>query len=299
MVGVGDYVLEMNSNSRLMFVLVGLACSCWAADPVFPVHSLGNSQIRDLPKSANGREYRLLVGLPYSYGTQPTKRYPVLYILDGFWDFTLVNGMYGNLLYDKAVPEFIIVGHSYPGENPKFDSLRNYDYQPVADPSRDPKALTTGHGADFLDVLRKQIIPFVQKEYRVDTTFRVLGGSSLGGIFALYAAYEAPGLFQGVIAASPAIKPFEPWFLPYEAAYARKSKSLPVRMFLSTAGEEWPDFSQGIRRFHDTLESRHYKGLALKWRVVDGERHAGTKAESYSRGLRWVFEGLAPDPNGK
>jgi len=106
-------------------------------------------------------------------------------------------------------------------------------------------------------------------------------------------------LFQGVIAASPAVKPFEGWFLPYEAAFHKAGKPLPVRMFLSTAGEEWPDFSLAIRQFHDTLETRHYQGLALKWRIVDGERHAGTKAESYSRGLRWVFAPLAPDPNGK
>jgi len=223
----------------------------------------------------------------------------VLYILDGYWDFNLVSGMYGNLLYDKDIPEFILVGLSYPGAKPNFDSLRTYDYSPVLDPMRDPKGLTTGHGPEFLSALRNEIIPFVQKQYRVDTSFRALGGSSLGGIFALYAAYEAPNLFQGIIAASPAIKPLERWFLPYEAVFHKTGKSLPVRMFLSTAGEEWPDFSQAIRIFHDTLETRQYKGLALKWRIVDGERHAGTKAESYSRGLRWIFQDLAPDPNGK
>ena len=234
----------MNSLWLAILVLAGPSSNCetWDGEPDHVV--LDNSRIRDLPKNAQGRDFRLVVGLPYSYGSQPTKRYPVLYILDGYWDFNLVSGMYGNLLYDKDIPEFILVGLSYPGAKPNFDSLRTYDYSPVLDPMRDPKGLTTGHGPEFLSALRNEIIPFVQKQYRVDTSFRALGGSSLGGIFALYAAYEAPNLFQGIIAASPAIKPLERWFLPYEAVFHKTGKSLPVRMFLSTAGEEWPDFSQ-------------------------------------------------------
>jgi len=35
--------------------------------------------------------------------------------------------------------------------------------------------------------------------------------------------------------------------------------------------------------------------LAYKFRIIDGERHAGMQIESYVRGLRWVFEPLAPE----
>ncbi|MEK7393598.1 MAG: alpha/beta hydrolase-fold protein [Fibrobacterota bacterium] len=287
------------SSRFLLFATLAFSATPFAEPTDFAKHTLGNTRVRDLPRDANGREFRVLVALPYSYESNPSKRYPVLYLCDGYWDFTLVNGLYGNILYDKTVPEFIIVGLSYTGDNPKYDSLRRYDYTPVADPSTDPKARNSGHGKEFLAALQHQIIPFVQKEYRVDTTWRGIAGSSLGGLFALYTAFEAPGLFQGTIAPSPAIVWANGWINKREAEFARSGKALPTRLFLSTASEEWPDFTKAIRVFNDTLDAHKIAGLVKKWRIVDGERHAGTKAESYNRGLRYILSPLAPEPSEK
>lgn len=290
----------MQNTTRVSMILIALtaASAIAAPKPSFPKHTLGNSEIRDLPRDSKGREFRLLVGLPYSYESSPTKRYPVLYVCDGYWDFTLLNGLYGNILYDKAVPEFIIVGLSYTGDNPRFDSLRAYDYTPVPDPS-DTKARATGHAKEFLASMRDRIIPFVQKEYRVDTAWRAIAGSSLGGLFALYTAFEAPGLFQGTIAPSPAVGWADGWLFKREAEFARSGKQLSTRLFLSTASEEWPDFTKAVRAFNDTLDAHKISGLVKKWRIVDGERHAGTKAESYNRGVRFVLSPLAPEPSEK
>jgi predicted alpha/beta superfamily hydrolase len=287
-----------------------LACLAWSAlacasgagdapDPgptTFPRHVLANTQLRSLPRSANGRDYLLYVALPYSYDTSPGRRYPVLYVCDGYWDFTLLNGFYGNLVWDKSVPEFIIVGLGYQGEKPDFDALRRYDYTPAPAPD-DPKGERSGHAAEFLKVLEGQVLPFVEKEYRADPGYRVLGGSSLGGLFALYAMYAKPGLFRAYIAPSPAVDWASDWLFGFEADFAAtKGRPLDARLFMSGAGAEWPGFLKGIQRFHARLERRAYKGLAYEWRLVEGERHAGTKAESYNRGVRFAFAPLAPEP---
>ena len=238
----------------------------------------------------------LYVGLPYSYGTEPARRYPVLYLCDGYWDFTLVNGFYGNLIYDKAIPEAIIVGIGYQGEKPDYDTLRRIDYTPVPDPKKDAKGVTSGHAAEFLGVLEKEIVPFVEREYRADPSYRVLGGKSLGGLFALYAMYAKPGLFQAYIAPSPAVVWAGDWLFATEKAFAASGRPLTARLFMSGASEEDASFLSGIQRFNTVLEGRSYKGLQYQWRLVDGERHAGTKAESYNRGLRFAFAPLAPKP---
>ena len=167
-----------------------------------PPHVIAHSQMRVLPRSANGRDYQLHVALPPSYDTQPGRRYPVLYICDGYWDFALIAGFHGGLVYDKAAPEIIIVGFGYPGANPDYGALRAYDYTPVPRPD-DPKGKATGHAPEFLRVVETEVIPFIEREYRADPAFRVLGGSSLGGLLTLYAMLERPGLFQGYIAPSP------------------------------------------------------------------------------------------------
>ena len=262
-----------------------------AAEPAFPPHVLRNTQIRTLPRSANGRDYQLYVALPPDYATSGRK-YPVLYICDGYWDFTLINGFYGNLRYDKVVPDFIIVGLGYQhaSTNAEFDILRRYDYTIVPD-DNDPNAEHTGHAGEFLSVIEHEIIPFVEMEYRVDPSFRVLSGNSLGGLFSLYAMFAKPGLFQAHVAASPACHPA---LFDLEKKFAASGARLPARLFMTGAEKEDPGFLAAIKRFNERLQSRRYEDFHYQWRLIDGEGHTGTKAESYNRGLRHAFAPLKP-----
>lgn len=262
-----------------------------AVEPAYPPLVLPHTQIRPLPRSANGRDYQLFVALPPGYATSG-KKYPVLYLCDGYWDFTLVNGFYGNLRYDQVVPDFIIVGFGYQhaSTNAEFDVLRRYDYTIVPD-AGDPKGEHTGHAADFLAVIETEIIPFVEMEYRVDPSFRALNGNSLGGLFSLYAMLAKPGLFQAHIAASPSCPPA---LFALEEKHAKSGARLNARLFMTGAEKEGRGFLADIKRFNERLASRHYDGLKYQWRLIDGEGHTGTKAESYNRGVRFAFEPLKP-----
>lgn len=274
-------------------LLAGAANLVCGAEPApeFPRHVIGNSQIRVLPTSANGHNYQLYVALPYSYAANPEKRFPVLYLCDGYWDFTLLCGLYGNLIYDKVVPEFIIVGFGYAGENPDYDKLRRYDYTPIAHPD-DKAGLGSGHAGEFLSVIEKEIIPFVEKEYRADPSYRVLAGSSLGGLFTLYAMFEKPGLFQAYIAPSPACEWAGGAFFKNEVAFAKANKTLNARLFMTAATDEWPELYTAVKKFNRQLVTRQYAGFTYQFWLVEGERHGGTKPESYNRGVRFVFAPL-------
>jgi predicted alpha/beta superfamily hydrolase len=277
----------------LLFPLTALALAPAMAEPApaadFPPHVLRNTQLRPLPRASNGRDYLLHVALPPDYATSG-KKYPVLYICDGYWDFTLINGFYGNLIYDRVAPHFIIVGLGYQNvtANAEFDVLRRYDYTPAAD-ANDPRAERSGHAADFLRVVEHEVIPFVEQEYRVDSSWRVLSGNSLGGLFSLYALFARPGLFQAHIAASPACHPA---LFELEKQFAASGARLPARLFMTGAEKEWPDFLANIVRFNRQLQARRYEGFHYQWRLIDGEGHTGTKAESYNRGVRFAFEPL-------
>jgi hypothetical protein len=50
----------------------------------------------------------------------------------------------------------------------------------------------------------------------------------------------------------------------------------------------------GVKRFDARLRERAYPGLTYEFRMVEGEGHAGTKAESYNRGVRFAFSPRAP-----
>ncbi len=264
-----------------------------AAPPAFPPHVLPGTQLRVLPPTAQGRTYQLHIALPGSYQNDTAKRYPVLYVTDGYWDFAKIQALYGDLAFDRVVPEFITVGLGYAGENLDYDKLRHWELSPVPFGEGGPQA--SGHAADFLATLEQTIIPLVDREYRTDTSYRVLAGSSLGGLFALYSMYTKPDLFQGVIAASPAVVIGNDWLLRYEEEFARSGKALKTRLYLTGAENEWPSFLAAIKRFQAQIAPRKYPGFVSEWRLIDGERHAGTKAECYVRGMRFVFAPLAPE----
>jgi len=271
-----------------------LSAPSWAAEPAsppYPPHVLAGTELRVLPPTPGGRSYQLHVALPASYAKEPDRRYPVLFVTDGYWDFATIQTSIGNLVYDRVVPDFILVGLGYAGEGLDYGDLRRFELSPV--PVGDPA--TSGHAADFLKTLEQTIIPFVEREYRADPEHRVLAGSSLGGLFTLYAMYTRPELFEGYIAASPAVALQNDWLLGYEEAFAKSGKPLRARLYLTAAENEWPSFRASIERYQKRLEERRYDGFVSKFRLVDGERHAGTKAESYVRGMRFVFAPLAPE----
>lgn len=287
-------------------VLLGAGCtrSCGgeggaAADQgPFPRHSLANTEVRPLPRAKGGRAYQLHVGLPESFDEEPGRRYPVLYLCDAYWDFPLVRNIVGNLRFDHAVPEMIIVGLGYAGDNPNYGRLRRWDLTPVAATYEGAGYDgPSGHAQDFLATIENDVVPLVEREYRGDPGYRVLAGSSLGGLFTLYAMLARPGLFVGYVAASPAAQWADDWLLGFEAEFRKSAQPLGVRLFVTAAEKDPGMILDGAKRFDARMRASAYPGMAYQFRLVEGEGHSGTKAESYNRGIRFAFSPRAPRPS--
>ena len=238
-----------------------------------------------MKSTSTGRSYDLYIHTPSDYERDKGAKYPVLYILDGQWDFKLMDSVLGGLVYDKFVPEMILVGITYSGENADYNSLRAMDYTPTPT----PQVQGSGDGPKFLRFLKTELIPWVETNYRADASRRFLQGSSYAGLFTLYALFAEPGLFHGYIAASPATPYGDRYVFKQEEEFAKVHKELPARLFLAVGGSE--GLAGPVQEFMRTLQSRGYTGLALETRVLEGERHASNKPELYNRGLRFLFGG--------
>lgn len=265
-----------------IFVILILFVNAEAQTKRFPSVEIKGSQIRSLKSKETGRDYDLYI--------QPTgdlksgKKYPVLFVLDGQWDFKLLNSVYGGLHYDKYVPEMIIVGVTYSGENPNFDELRAMDYTPTPE----TRHKGSGDAAKFLAFLKKDVIPFVEKNYNANPNKRILMGSSLGGLFTLYAMLSEPNLFYGYVAASPAVSWDTDFSFRHEKQFAAKNKDLNARLYIAVGDSE--ELTEPVKNFIKIIKSRNYKSLKMETRILEDERHAGNKPEIYNRGLRFVFK---------
>lgn len=145
--------------------------------------------------------------LPAAYSQNPTKRFPVLYLQHGMgenetgWSAQGKTGIImDNLIASgKAVPFIIVMDNGlnaipahpdttkarrqlpFPGMGPRPGGQRpqGMGQRPGGGPRRDFSSFT-----GFEDVLLQDIIPMVEKNYRViaDTEHRALAGLSMGGM---------------------------------------------------------------------------------------------------------------------
>lgn len=237
----------------------------------------------------NGKTYELIIQLPYSYQTDTTKHYPVVYFCDGYYDFPLFTSIYGNLIYDQRITECFLVGFSYVGENVDYGPLRFYDYLPTYS----DKQKFGGGAAEYLKIVEQDFIPYIETNFRIDSGWRALGGSSAGGMFCLYSLFTKPDLFNAYMAISPAAEWDNHWLFKYEETFSKSNSTLPVSLYMTAAEKEFPEnpgYVNSIKEFNQVLSTRKYTNLHYKFRVLDNATHAGSKPEGYTRGMQFIFE---------
>ena len=98
-----------------------------------PAVEIAGTQSLHFTSSIVGQEFNLYVNLPREY-QDTTKSLPVVYLLDGQWDFPLLNAIFGEQYYDGFIPGVIVVGIAWGGNNPNFDMLRARDLTPTPSP---------------------------------------------------------------------------------------------------------------------------------------------------------------------
>jgi len=252
-----------------------------------------------LKSKINSNTYHLYVSLPMYYSPLDTTHYPVLYLLDGNYWFPVAHA--ARFLLDCAdeIEPVIIVGIGYTWEysiEPEFFG-RWTDYLPfkdnAADTSSDWKSFTNGKplssgGSDaFLNVLRNEIIPFIDKQYK-STNDRGIFGHSGGGIFTAYCLFKATDLFQRYGIFSPSLWLKDKEMFNVEKSFSEHNNTLHAKVFMAVGGLEGFMVTD-MTAFADSLKRHNYKGLILTKHIFDDETHFSVFPAIMSRGLRVLY----------
>ena len=265
----------------LGFVLLFLNIVSVQGKDNFAAMSIADSQVRLLQSEIANQEYELLIKLPTGYA-HSDKIYPVIYFLDAQWDFPLMVSTIGQSYYDGFIPDAVLVGIQWGGENPNPSVLRERDFTP----SHMADVNNSGGAAKFLQFIKQELIPFINTEYRTNDN-RVLMGSSYGGLFTLYALFNEPNLFNGYIPTSSASAWDNNLLFSYAKAFAAKKLTRPIRLY-SAIGE----FDSLMPAFDDLsafFEKKNFKGLSFKFERLPGLGHASLKSAANTWGLHYVF----------
>jgi predicted alpha/beta superfamily hydrolase len=278
--------------------------AAWSGPSLAAAYQMPDTEMHVITSTeTRNQEYMLYLQLPQGYGEKKNrhKKYPVVYVLDAYWDFPVIAGAKSGLVFDGIVPEFILVGIGYSKdgvveEGDIVNTLRQIDYTPV----QDAVDKNTGDAESFLGFIKSSVVPFIETNYRTDH-YRVLTGTSWGGLFSLYSMFEDPGYFQGHIAITPAVSGFHRWAFVRESKFFSDdgvgemgpSKSqLPVYLYMSVGtDDQLNNFTNESIAFSQVLKDRQYENFDFRFELKENEHHASVKIASFGQGLMHALSG--------
>lgn len=228
-------------------------------------------------------ERTLSIALPKDYDKNQ-KVYPVLYLLDAEArnEFTDAVSTVQDLHAEGIGPQMIIVGIR--------NTNRDRDMIPIAVSHR-PRS---GGSRKFLKFITDELKSYVKKNYRT-TDFSILYGASNAGLFSLYALFENPYAFNGIIASSPMIGHCPDYMQMKAEAFVSRDKIKNCALFMIYGSEDSHRVTIYFPDFHEFLKSKAPRGFVSQLKLLKGEGHV--PKSSKSRGLRYVFsqnKSLAP-----
>lgn len=223
----------------------------------------------------------LWINLPTGY-TESEQLYPVIYLLDPDLNFAYVSELEKFLSDRYRIPKSIIVGIVNTDRVRDFTPIHSITFHGKVDNS----LMTTGGAKKFQSFLKTEVIPYVERNFRV-APYRILEGHSLGGLFAIYCKVEDSELFQAYIIISPAIYDGNSKILEQFPEALSKNNDRVSYLHLSIGNE--PDGRDPVNVLHEQLKKYAFKTLKWDFKTYMKEDHFSVGYQSMYDGLRFIY----------
>lgn len=195
----------------------------------------------------------LSVYLPPSYYISNNQKFPVLYILDGDYNFNYVAGLLelqGGIA--ELMPETILVAISGEGT----DTYRK-NCKPAVTGGKD-----NGNADSMALFIEKELIPYIDSNYKA-APYKILAGHSVGGLFVINTALKHPKLFNNYIAISPALWWSDKAIQTIAKQQMAKAEFTEPNVYVSLANEQ----GMGVEDFLTTITDSVFKNPILTYGV--------------------------------
>jgi predicted alpha/beta superfamily hydrolase len=234
-------------------------------------------------------------GFDTVYFTKP--QYPVLYVLDGDGYFTSLVTMIQQLSQhngNTVLPQMIIVGI------PNIRGERTRDLTPT-NSSFDK---TSGGGENFTTFLKKELIPYIDKNYAT-APYRTLIGHSLGGLMVINSLMKHTALFNAYVAIDPSMFNDNDHLLKQTAVLLKQQDFKGRSLFLAFANTMNPGMDtlqvrsdttmithhiRSILKLKDDLQKYQANNLRWSYKYYPDDDHPSVPLIAEYDGLRFIFK---------
>lgn len=230
--------------------------------------------------------FRISVGLPSAYARDTTRAFTVIYVLDADKSFGMVRDVADWLAWSGDIEPVIVVGIGYDAQ---WWQKRARDLTFSPDRGRLWGAFPSAGGGDaFLAFVTTELVPFIERSYRADSTRRALAGLSFGGLFAIETLFRQPEFFSSMLVVGPAIAWDSSAVLRREATL-RAASPLRARVYTAIGEHDDPHVPSAWHLLTARLRARESPAFSVVSEVLPGETHISAWPVGITRGMRVLF----------
>jgi predicted alpha/beta superfamily hydrolase len=232
--------------------------SCLKAQENFTDNITGTNI--QLQSKVLGEDRNIQIYLPQDYKTSD-QSYPVLYVLDGQRFFLYAVSLSQTFRQFEFTPDFIIVGitNQYPQRFGLYSEKKS----------------------QFLEFLEKELIPYLDSNYRTGNE-NMLFGWEFGAGFAFHTLLTKPSLFEGYFLASP-------YPIIDQLSGLESVSSLNKMLCYGVSPDEY-EINISLNKLDSILNARKIDGLEWHSLKLPHDEHRSTGYPVLYHGLRNYFQ---------
>ena len=226
-----------------------------------------------------GEEREITISLPKSYAKETKRNYPLLVLLDGDYLYAPFQGAITYANYWDDIPELIIVAITQNKKEERYDDCQ-WD---------DETGLPLEKGINFFEFIGTELIPYVEKNYRV-APFKIIAGHDTTAGFSNLYLYKEDPLFDAYISLSPDLPPQMEKRLPERMAQITK----PIYYYQSSADGDIKRLLKGVKSLDEGLKTINKTSFNYKFDEFIGSSHYSLVLHSIPSALYHIFAVYQP-----
>jgi len=255
---------------KLIQTLVIVLCSI----PLFSQKTIETFTSKKL-----GADREIYISLPPSYEKDTNRNYPILLVLDAEYLFDPFQGAlkFGN--YWDDLPEVILVG-----------ICQNKTEERYTDSEFDEETgLPDSTGANFFDFIGTELMPYLEKTYRI-APFKIIAGHDTTAGFTNFYLYKDNPLFDAYITLSPDLATDMENRIPERLGLITK----PIYYYHSTADGDVKKMQKRIKELDEKAKVIKNTTLNYKFDEFIGASHYSLVLHSIPNALYQFFAVYQP-----
>ncbi|MBC8883539.1 alpha/beta hydrolase [Flavobacterium piscinae] len=226
-----------------------------------------------------GGDRDIYITLPPSYEKDNNQKFPLLLVLDGEYLFEPFQGAlkFGN--YWDDLPEVILVGIS---QNKQEERYADSEYD-------EESGLPIETGANFFDFIGTELMPYLQKTYRV-APFKIIAGHDTTAGFINFFLYKDNPIFDAFISLSPELA------LDMENRIPERLNAIakPIYYYQSTADGDLKKIQKQTKELDEKVKVIQKETLNYKFDEFIGASHYSLVLHSIPNALYQFFAVYQP-----